>query len=202
MDVIYDAAAKFAVLEQTEYRFVVSQRRKLQTLQLNFTDTDFFHMAGLQYLDDIVIARDRRKTLNEIIVKHSITDSVLEKSSFYSTRDTKKDVKSRIEELRFLEEYLDTDNYIRIFNLRNQNQISSVIKADYIIESRFRNCKEVVYIFLRRREEDEEHFCVVSFFKKGEVFYGGDKMYWMEKVKITNGVENVLYRHNSYTKKK
>ena len=55
MDLIYDAAAKFLVLEQFEYQFVVSQKRKLQTINLNFIDTDFFHIAGLHYLTDIVI---------------------------------------------------------------------------------------------------------------------------------------------------
>lgn len=154
MDLIYDAAAKFLVLEQFEYHFVVSQKRKLQTINLNFIDTDFFHIAGLHYLTDIVIPKDRTKTMDEILIKHTISDRIVSKSVYYVSEDSKKDVKSRIEELRFLEEYLDTDNFIKIFNVRNQKGMSSVIKADYLIESWFKNSSDTVYIFIRRREEN------------------------------------------------
>lgn len=72
----------------------------------------------------------------------------------YVSKDSKTDVKSRIEELRFLEEYLDTDNFIRIFNVRNQKGMSSVIRADYLIESWFKGSSDTVYIFIRQREEN------------------------------------------------
>lgn len=198
MDLIYDAAAKFLVLEQFEYHFVVSQKRKLQTINLNFIDTDFFHIAGLHYLTDIVIPKDRTKTMDEILIKHTISDRIVSKSVYYVSEDSKKDVKSRIEELRFLEEYLDTDNFIKIFNVRNQKGMSSVIKADYLIESWFKNSSDTVYIFIRRREENPEYYCIVSFFKKNEVAYGGDNVYWMEKVKESADSRQVLYINPSY----
>ena len=200
MALIYDAAAKFLVLEQFEYHFVVSQKRKLQTMNLNFIDTDFFHIAGLHYLTDIVIPKDRTKTMDEILINHSITDQTISRSVHYVSKDSKKDVKSRIEELRFLEEYLDTDNFIRIFNFRNQKGMASVIEADYLIESWFRNSCDTVYIFIRRREENPEYYCIVSFFKKNEVPYGGDNVYWMEKVKESADSRQVLYINPNYKK--
>ena len=193
MDLIYDAAAKFLVLEQFEYHFVVSQKRKLQTINLNFIDTDCLH-----YLTDIVIPKDRTKTMDEILIKHTISDRIVSKSVYYVSEDSKKDVKSRIEELRFLEEYLDTDNFIKIFNVRNQKGMSSVIKADYLIESWFKNSSDTVYIFIRQREENPEYYCIVSFFKKNEVAYGGDNVYWMEKVKESADSRQVLYINPSY----
>ncbi|HBI61650.1 MAG TPA: hypothetical protein DDY31_10645 [Lachnospiraceae bacterium] len=199
MDLIYDAAAKFLVLEQFEYHFVVSRKRKLHTINLNFTDTDFFHIAGLHYLTDVAIPRNRTKTMDEILIKHSITDPVISRSVHYVSKDSKTDVKSRIEELRFLEEYLDTDNFIRIFN-RNQKGLSSVIRADYLIESWFKNSSDTVYIFIRRREENPEYYCIVSFFKKNEVAYGGDNVYWMEKVKQSADTQQVLYINPNYKK--
>lgn len=200
MDLIYDAATKFLMLEQFEYHFVVSQKRKLRTINLNFIDTDFFHIAGLHYLTDIVIPKDRTKTMDEILVKHSISDQTISRSVYYVSKDSKKDVKSRIEELRFLEEYLDTDNYIRIFNVRNQKGMSSVIRADYLIESWFKNSRDTVYIFIRQREENPEYYCIVSFFKKNEVAYGGDNVYWMEKVKKSVDSRQVLYINPNYKK--
>lgn len=198
MDLIYAAAAKFLVLEQFEYRFVVSQKKKMQTINLNFIDTDFFHIAGLHYLTDIVIPQDRTKTMNEVIVKHTISDRIISRSVHYISKDSKKDVKSRIEELRFLEEYLDTDNFIKIFNVHNQKGMSSVIKADYLIESWFKNSSDTVYIFIRQRKENPEYYCIVSFFKKDEVAYGGDNVYWMEKIKKSADTEQVLYINPNY----
>lgn len=200
MDLIYDAAAKFRVLEQFEYHFVVSQKRKLQTINLNFIDTDFFHIAGLHYLTDIGIPLNRTKTMDVILIKHTISDRTLSRSVHYVSKDSKKDVKSRIEELRFLEEYLDTDNFIRIFNVRNQKGISSVIEADYLIESWFKNSIDTVYIFIRQRKENPEYYCIVSFFKKNEVTYGGDNVYWMKKVKKSVDIEQVLYVNPNYAK--
>jgi len=200
MDLIYDAAAKFLVLEQFEYHFVVSQKRRLQTINLNFIDTDFFHIAGLHYLTDIAIPRDRTKTMDEILIKHTITDPVIGRSVHYVSKDSKTDVKSRIEELRFLEEYLDTDNFIRIFNVRNQKGMSSVIRADYLIESWFKGSSDTVYIFIRQREENPEYYCIVSFFKKNEVAYGGDNVYWMEKIKKFGENRQVLYINPKYKK--
>ena len=194
MDIIYNAAAKFIMLEQCEYHFVVSKKRKLHTINLNFIDTDFFHIAGLHYLTDIVIPQDRTKTLDNIVVKHAISDQTISRSVHY----VNKGIKSRIEELRFLEEYLDTDNFIRIFSVGNRKRISSVIEADYVIESRLRNHSDTVYIFIRQREENPEYYCIVSFFKKNEVAYGGDNVYWMEKIKKITGVEQILYINPNY----
>ena len=198
MNLIYDAAAKFLMLEQFEYHFVVSQKRKLQTINLNFIDTDFFHIAGLHYLTDIVIPKDRTKTMNEILIKHTISDQTISRSVYYVSEDSKKDVKSRIEELRFLEDYLDTNNFIRIFNVRNQKRMSSVIEADYLIESWFKNSSDTVYIFIRQRKENPEYYCIVSFFKKNEVAYGGDNVFWMKKVKKSVDIEQVLYINPNY----
>lgn len=179
---------------------MVSQKRKLQTINLNFIDTDFFHIAGLHYLTDIVIPKDRTKTMDEILIKHTISDRTVSKSVYYVSEDSKKDVKSKIEELRFLEDYLDTDNFIKIFNVRNQKGMSSVIKPDYLIESWFKNSSDTVYIFIRQREENPEYYCIVSFFKKNEVAYGGDNVYWMEKVKESADSRQVLYINPSYKK--
>lgn len=198
MDKIYDCAAKFIVLERYEYRFIVTQRRKSSELLLNFCDTDFFHLAGLHYLTDISIPRNRQETLRNIVEKKKITDELLHKSRFYTNPRPDKNVKSRIEELCFLEEYLDTNNIIRIYNTRNNRFLQSYINADYLIESQFRGSKDIVYIFLKERSENPAYLCVISFFKKDTVIYGGDKLYWMLKEKISAYGNTILYRHPNY----
>jgi hypothetical protein len=198
MDKIYECAVKFVVLEDYEYRFVVSKNRKSKEIFLNFKDSDFFHLAGLQYLTDISIPQNRHDTLKNVIEKKIITDELLNKSHFFNQPQSDKNIKSRIEELRFLEEYLDTNNVIRIYNTQNMKYINSMIKADYMIESQFKGSADIVYIFLRYREQTPAYLCPVSFFKKGTITYGGDLLYWMlkEKRKCTECI--TLFKHKNY----
>lgn len=72
MDLIYECAAKFVLLERDEYRFVVSKKRKTKEIFLNFRDSDFFHLVGLHHLTDINIPRNRKDTLKNIIEKRKI----------------------------------------------------------------------------------------------------------------------------------
>lgn len=199
MDKIYECAAKFVALENYEYRFVVSQNRKTQELLLNFHDTDFFHLAGLHHLTDISIPQNRKDALKNIIKKKKITDELLHKSRFYINSKPDKDIKSRIEKLCFLEEYLDTNNIIRIYNTQNDKYIRSFITADYLIESQLKDSTDIVYIFLKKREENPNYLCVESFFKKDTITYGGDKLYWMLKEKRGPTSCTTLYRHKNYT---
>lgn len=198
MDVIYECAAKFIALENYEYRFVVSKNRKSWELKLNFYDSDFFHLTGLQYLTDINIPQNRKDTLKNIIETKKINDSLLRKSLFFKNPKPDKDIKSRIEELRFLEEYLDTTNIIRIYNIKNMTHLFSSINADYIIESQFKGSHDIVYIFLKERKENPHYLCAVSFFKKGSVTYGGDSLYWMLKEKRSSSTSITLFQHPKY----
>lgn len=198
MNVIYECAAKFIALENYEYRFVVSKNRKTWELKLNFCDSDFFHLAGLQYLTDISIPQNRKDTLKNIIETKKITDTTLQKSRFFNNPKLDRNIKSRIEELRFLEEYLDTNNIIRIYNIRNMKHLSSSINADYMIESQFHGSNDVVYIFLKERKENPEYLCAVSFFKKNTITYGGESLYWMLKEKRNSTECITLFQHKNY----
>lgn len=200
MDLIYECATKFVLLERYEYRFVVSKKRKTKEIFLNFRDSDFFHLAGLHHLTDISIPRNRKDTLKNIIEKRKITDSLLYRSRFFINSESDKDIKSRVEEMCFLEEYLDTDNLIRIYSTENMKHFHSNIDADYIIESRLPMTREVVYIFLKQREESPLMYWAVSFFKKGTVTYGGEALYWMLKEKRDLNQCITLYRHPEYNK--
>ena len=44
----------------------------------------------------------------------------------------------------------------------------------------------------------EEYLCVESFFKKSNVTYGGDKLYWMLKEKITPHGNIELFRNKNF----
>lgn len=89
---------------------------------------------------------------------------------------------------------------IRIYSTRNMKYLHSNITADYIIESQFKDSQDIVYIFLKQREENPDVYCVISFFKKDNVTYSGDSLYWMLKEKISSNDCIILYQHPNYDK--
>lgn len=201
MDLIYQAAAKYVALQQYEYEFVLSHRRKTRKIKLSFSNKEFFHLAGLQHLTDIQIPRNKNKTLDYILFSRAITDETIGKSKFFREKIPEGNIKSRIEELRFLEEYLDTDNIIKIFSIKNQRYLSSLIDADYIIESQI-SPGITVYIFLKCINDATGECKLISFFKKENIAYGGDILYWMMKTKhnIFTDKNIILYKHPNYSK--
>ncbi len=201
MDKIQESAVHFLnLVNTTSYVFHLANRN-VRVVSLNFMLRDFHHMAGLQYLTDIKIPRDRKNTISWILNEdHPITDEYLAQSEFYKGKpNDEKDIESRIERLRFLEQYLDENNIIRIFSPKDGPQNNSVIKCDYIIESRLADTFSTVYIFLKHRNGIGSPCTIVSFGVKKNVAYGGRNLYWMLKDKIVDGVRQTIYQHPKYT---
>ena len=73
---------------------------------------DFSHMAGLHYLKDIDIPKNIVK-LRPKIEDGSINDEHLRKSKMYNaSSDNVKDVESRIFNIRYIEQFLDSRNLV------------------------------------------------------------------------------------------
>ena len=199
MDVIYECGVNFGKLIGTTYQCVVSKKRNTYNFTIDFDLTDFYHLAGLGYLIDIDIPKNRTNTIHYIKIK-KITDELLAKSKYFKHDSlTNRDIQSRISELRFLEEYLDVNNMINIYNTRDGTNQNSLIKADYVIQSRRPNSFTDVYIFLRKRDESD-NYLVVSFFVKGALIYSGEKLYWMLKKKTQKNKTKVLFTKTSHSK--
>lgn len=96
----------------------------------------------------------------------------------------------------YLEDYLDNSDFIRIYEMQS---FGSLIEADYFIEASIQSKNSTVYIFIRKRIENE-HYVIVSFFRKHNV-YVGTNAYWMKKTKSVSGKEIVLYKNPNYNDK-
>lgn len=181
-----------------KYEFHVSDKRKIRKIILNFSKKEFFHLAGLQYLKDVALPKNRNTTIQDVLDK-KITDELLEKSKFYmNSSKEEKNIHDRICELQYLEQYLDTNNIIKIFSVKDTPFFHSDINADYVIESSLIQRGKTVYIFLKERKEQQSVYCLVSFFVKKNLTYGGSKLYWMLKRKFMQGKSITLYQHDNY----
>ncbi|MBP3198203.1 MAG: hypothetical protein J6N21_14530 [Butyrivibrio sp.] len=76
-----------------------------------------------------------------------------------------------------------------------------MIDADYIIESQI-SAGITVYIFLKCTNDATGECRLISFFKKENIAYGGDILYWMMKIKhnIFTDKNIILYKHPNYSK--
>ena len=117
-----------------------------------------------------------------------ITDTKLNESRKYKEiSPTSGSVRERVSDMRFIEQCLDTSNFMRIFKLQ---PYGSQIRADYFIEAYCNEIKANVYVFLRKREESD-NYVVVSYFRKKTVV-SGISTYWLLKEKISDDIVNEL----------
>ena len=196
MSAYYECALNYEKLLDIEYEFHVSEKRKIKKMILRFSEREFFHLAGFQHLTDLSLPRNRNITIKAVL-SGKITDQILSKSKYY-VNDIKDEKNIRICELQYLEEYIDTNNIIKIFSLKETPFLYSDIDADYIIESSILTRNKTVYIFLKEKKEEPGVYCVVSFFVKKKLVYGGRKLYWMLKKKIIKKQVTILYKHENY----
>ncbi len=201
MDNIQKCATHFLnLINTTSYVFHLANRN-IRVISLDFIAKDFYHLAGFQYLTDISIPKNRKKTISWILNNEKpITDDFLAKSKFYKGKPSdEKDIEKRIANLCFLEQYLDEDNFIRIYTPNISAKSNSLIKCDYIIESQLPSLHTTVYIFLKHRSDVNSPCAVISFGVKKNVSYGGQNLYWMLKDKIINGKRTTIFQHPNYT---
>ena len=200
MDKIQECASVFRTLASTtSYIFHTSLKGKISVIEIDFQESDFHHAIGLQYLVDIEIPRNTKKTVDWIL-DNKITDAYLAQSCFYKGKlNDEKDVEKRILEFRRIEEYLDSNNIVYIYSPHNAPKNNSLISCDYIIESKLPEKNTTVYIFIKRRQTNSNLFRIISFGVKKKVSYGGIYTYVMLKDKIVNAVRKTIYRHKKYT---
>ena len=198
MDIIYESAENFIKLKDTRYHFIFVQNRKKHEIVLDFCPSDYRHAAGLHYIDDIVIENNPGKMMEAILVKTppELTDAKLETSKKYKeVKPYTGSVRERVSDMRFIEECLDTSDFMRIYKMQ---PFGSLINAEYFIETYCNAIKAHVYIFIRKREESDS-YVVISFFRK-KVTFQGISTYWSLKEKITGTATIELYRSDSYGK--
>jgi hypothetical protein len=193
MDVIRECAENYRKLLDVKYHFVISLRRNTKDIIIDFDEKDFRHMSGLHYISDARVERNPEKVISSI-TNGNITDEILESCDEYKKIHAEgRSIKSRVEQLRYLEEYLDISDYIRIYEMQ---QFGSLIKADYFIEAKSSKRNTTVYVFIRKRTQND-NYVIVSFFAKTNT-YRGTAAYWMLKEKIVGNSITELFRHPGY----
>lgn len=131
MVTVSDCATAYNKLLDVRYEFHLGHKNKLHQLELSFTQSEFFHLAGLHKLidDTAQLRRLKREIIFQRILNNPVeTESLLSKSLYYS------ELQDRLLPLVNLESLLDSEHLIFRYN---SNQIPySKIRADYLISGK------------------------------------------------------------------
>lgn len=163
MDKLKECALIFKSLLQIEYKIILGRKGTLTEFNINFEETDFHHMVGLQKLKDTPYSKGARSKIFNDILNDKITYDMISSSVFFEI-DTEKDiigVKERINSFLHIKELLDSNNIY--FKYSPNRNASSKINAEYILETNY--LEEIIYVFLDKRNNSDKRFCR-SFFPK------------------------------------
>ena len=186
-DKLQRCALAFQNLIDIQYEIIIGRKSQIYKIILNFSETEFVHLAGLHKLVDNEFFRtSSRKKVFDYAVNGKISYDSLAKSENFDF------VKERIEYFEFLESMLDSNNIIFKYNAKKN--VFSLIQADYLLKSS--HDSRDIYIFLDRLENSDSHFCR-SFFPKGDKDYTvGQAKYtllYKKKINKITGKSEVQY---------
>ena len=83
-DIFYDAASIWNEPTEYNYIFTYGYKNTLYTISLTFSQEDFPHLAGFQYLKDITLPRYNPEKIVSRIRDGTITLAQIEKASLFS----------------------------------------------------------------------------------------------------------------------
>ena len=192
-DKLQRCALAFHKLIDTQYEIIIGRKGQISKIILNFSETEFVHLAGLHKLVDNEFFRTAsRKKVFDYAVAGKISYESLTKSENFEF------VKERIEYFEFLENMLDSNDII--FKYNSKKNVFSLIQADYLLQSA--HDSRDIYIFLDRLENSDSHFCR-SFFPKGDKDYtaGQSKYTLLYKKKINKKTGKFEIQYNKLSDK-
>lgn len=187
---ILDAQKAFSKLLDIEYQFVLGRKDKTVSLTIEFQNYHFFHLAGLQYLQDLPRLFIPAEEVYNQIESGKLPVSYIESSKNYNY------IKGRVDYLPSLEYIFDSND--TIFKYNPALQAFSVIEADFLLRNEIN--KVPIFVFLAKGK-NEKYFCK-TFFPQGKKDYTERQTKWTvlfkKKIVKSTNTETVLYKNPNF----
>lgn len=187
MDLLISCASAYQTLMNYEYHFVIARKGRLKEFILNFSETDFHHLAGLHKLKDLSIARANRNIIFRQIFKGQLTYASLTKSQLLPK------IQSRLQALPTLENMLDGEQ--QIFRYNRHIYPYSSIESEFLIKMGEETIFGTTFLFLDQ-SKNGLYFCR-SFFPIDRTDYTIGQMRYtlLKKVKhnLKTGQDIVIF---------
>lgn len=166
-DILYKSAEEYAKLKNIAYEIKLGRKGKEYNLLLHFPYDSFFHLIGLQHLDDLTFPSQNTERIFKEILNGNITLDFLKKSPHYEPFK----IEERMTNLYLIENIIESNKVAYKINPKEYIKFTS-IKADYLLE--YKDLTNVFYLFLVKEKLnprfEKEHKCC-SFFKKDKTDY-------------------------------
>ena len=181
------SAQAYEKLLDIEYQIIIGRKNKTISLAIDFEASNFFHLSGLQYLEDIPdILRSRRDIVFNKILNGIITPQQISDSNFYGI------IKDRVDYLELLESIFDDNK--TIFKYNPKLEAFSIIKADFLMKNEIQSRN--VFTFLSQDSDSGKYYCR-SFFPQIDKDYSSGQTNWTllykKKIQKSTGNQTVLY---------
>lgn len=165
-DILYRAAKEYNKLHNVVYDIKLGRKGKAYNLMLHFPSESFFHLTGMQHLDDLKFPSSNKERIFKEILKGRLTIEYLKKSIHYKEWN----IEERIRNLYLIEKILEDNKVIYKINPREYRNYSTII-ADYLLE--YQDI-DIYYLFVIKERmtpkfDNEHKGC--SFLKKDKADY-------------------------------
>ena len=161
-DIFYKAASVWNELTEYRYIFTYGYKGELHTINLTFSQEDFPHLAGFQYLKDVAFPRYNPQKIVSQILNGKITIDHIKSAALYEEM-----VHPRLEALVRMKDILD--NEFKLFTyMPKMYPFYTQIKADYLISS---HADITSFVFIIQADSDGSAKCdylCCSAFEQGE----------------------------------
>ena len=190
-DLLYGSAATWLDLMEYRYVFTYGYRKKLHRFTLSFYAEDFYHLAGLHYLDDISLPLYNRGKYPRKIFEGRIRYSDIVKSQYFAEY-----IEPRLKALSRLQDILENDFTLYEYHPELYS-FTTTIDANYVIYS---NIEAGNFVFFVKvdfdKSVDSNYLCKSIFEMDYHDFRQNQRsraLLKKEKVHIKDGTVSVLF---------
>ena len=156
-NLIRNCAIHYLELNKYYYRLRLGRKGKTEEITVVFDKENFYHLAGLHYLDDVASLKSGREKIFEKLVQDNDFSDIVQSSTKFGM------ISDRVELVTELEKLLDGE--FRIFKYSYMRNVYSNIQADYCIN--FQTEKGSVFLFLEHDKKLNYYFCKSIFYQHG-----------------------------------
>lgn len=190
MDILKQSALTWKELNEYRYQFIYGYKKTLYPITLTFSNEDYPHLAGFQYMKDISLPNYSSAKIADRILEGKITFEQIQKAAQYEEM-----IKPRLEALVHLKNSLDNDFNLYSFMSRMYPFITN-IKADYLITSHLVIDSYVFIIHTTPKGDAKCDFLCCSAFAKGDRDYETNQrkraLLKKERIHIASNTTTVL----------
>ena len=190
MDILKQSALTWKELTEYRYQFIYGYKKTLYPITLTFSNEDYPHLAGFQYMKDISLPNYSSAKIADRILEGKITFEQIQKAAQYEEM-----IKPRLEALVHLKNSLDNDFNLYSFMSRMYPFITN-IKADYLITSHLVIDSYVFIIHTTPKGDAKCDVLCCSAFAKGDRDYETNQrkraLLKKERIHIASNTTTVL----------